>query len=48
MFRVDRTDSGSGQFVSEPVDITDSFEAVFDLENVEAGWLIWVPIASRT
>jgi len=39
MFRVDRTDSGSGQFVSESVDITDSFEAVFDLENVEVGWL---------
>ena len=43
MFRVDRTDSGSGQFVSEPVDITDSFEAVFDLENVEVGWLLLGP-----
>jgi hypothetical protein len=43
MVRVDRTDSGSGQFVAERVDITDTFEAVFDLENVEVGWLLLGP-----
>ena len=42
MFRVERIDRG-GQFVSEPVDITDSFEAIFDLENVEVGWLLLGP-----
>jgi hypothetical protein len=38
MFRVDRVDTG-GQFVSEPVDITSNFKAIFDLENVETGWI---------
>jgi len=33
-FRVDRGVDGK-----EPVDITDSFAAVFDLENVEVGWM---------
>ena len=33
-FRVDREDG-----VSTPVDITRSFKAVFDFENVETGWI---------
>jgi hypothetical protein len=34
IFRVDRTLDGR-----EPVDITDSFAAVFDFENIETGWM---------
>lgn len=33
-FRVDREDG-----MSTPVDITNAFAAVFDLENIEVGWL---------
>lgn len=38
VFRVDRTNDGQG-YVNTPVDITRSFKAIFDLENVEVGWL---------
>jgi hypothetical protein len=38
IFRVDRVDDG-GQFSSEPVDITRTFKAIFDLENIETGWI---------
>jgi hypothetical protein len=38
IFRVDRVDVG-GQFSSEPVDITRTFKALVDLENVETGWI---------
>jgi hypothetical protein len=34
IFRIDRTLDGR-----EPVDITDTFAAVFDFENIETGWL---------
>jgi hypothetical protein len=34
IFRVDRLDR-----VNNPVDITRSFKAVIDLENIEVGWL---------
>jgi len=37
-FRMDRVDNGNG-FVSDPVDITGSFKAIFDFENVEVGWI---------
>lgn len=37
-FRVDRVDTGNG-FVSEPVDVTSGFKAIFDLENIETGWI---------
>lgn len=37
-FRIDRVDSGSG-FLPEPVDITRNFKAIFDLENLETGWI---------
>jgi len=36
-FRVDREDG-----VSTPVDITRTFKAVFDFENVETGWIAFV------
>ena len=38
IFRMDRVDSGNG-FTSDPVDITSSFKAIFDFENVEVGWI---------
>jgi hypothetical protein len=44
-FRVDRVNTGGG-FVSEPVDVTNGFKAVFDLENVETGWLKFTPGAA--
>lgn len=37
-FRVDRVNTGGG-FVSEQVDVTHGFKAVFDLENIETGWI---------
>jgi hypothetical protein len=37
-FRIDRVDSGQG-FLPEPVDITRNFKAIFDLENLETGWI---------
>jgi hypothetical protein len=41
-FRVDRVDTGNG-FANEPVDITASFKALFDFENVEVGWIDFNP-----
>jgi len=38
LFRVDRVDSGNG-FVTDVVDITATFKAVVDFENVEVGWI---------
>jgi hypothetical protein len=37
IFRVDRAEDGS----KTPVDITRSFKAVFDFENVEVGWMLF-------
>jgi len=37
-FRRDRTESG-GQYTNHDVDITNSFKAVMDLENVEVGFM---------
>jgi hypothetical protein len=38
IFRVDRENVG-GQWTTEPTDITRSFKAVFDLANLETGWI---------
>jgi hypothetical protein len=38
IFRIDRLDTGNG-FESNPVDITATFKAVIDFENVEVGWI---------
>jgi hypothetical protein len=37
--RCDRTQDADGNWVTETVDITDTFEAVVDLANVEVGWI---------
>ena len=41
LFRVDRENTGDG-FSNEPVDITASFKAIVDFENVEVGWIDFV------
>lgn len=41
MFRVDRTQDGGGQWQTENVEITNGFQAVFDLENIEVGWFLF-------
>jgi hypothetical protein len=42
IFRMDRVVNGNG-FVSDPVDITASFKAIFDFENIEVGWIDYQP-----
>jgi hypothetical protein len=37
-FRIDRIDTGNG-FDQNPVDITGSFKALVDFDNVEVGWI---------
>lgn len=38
-FRRDRTQDSSGNYVSNDVDVTSNFKAVFDMENIEVGFL---------
>ena len=38
IFRIDRVQTVDG-FASEPVDITQTFRAVADFENIETGWI---------
>ena len=42
LFRVDRENTGDG-FSNDPVDITASFKAIVDFENVEVGWIDFAP-----
>lgn len=42
LFRLDRLNDGAG-WSTDQVDITRSFKAVFDLENLETGWVDFVP-----
>lgn len=39
LFRVDRSQNAAGQYDSEAVEITPVFQAVFDMANIELGWL---------
>jgi hypothetical protein len=39
IFRVDRVAGPDGNFTSDPVDITATFKAVMDFENIEVGWI---------
>lgn len=39
IIRVDRFDAGGGNFQRQETDITGEFVALFDLENVEVGWI---------
>jgi hypothetical protein len=38
IFRIDRSNA-SGNWESDQVEITNGFQAIFDLENIETGWL---------
>jgi hypothetical protein len=40
IFRIDRVQTADG-FASEPVDITSTFKAVADFENIETGWMLF-------
>lgn len=42
MFRIDRVNKGNG-FESEQIDITTSFKAICDFENIETGWIDITP-----
>ena len=42
-FRVDRIDVGGGNFESAPIDITQNFKAIADFDNLEVGWINFVP-----
>lgn len=46
LFRNDRSQDSSGAYSSAPVDITRSFKAVMDLENLEVGWVLYAPGAA--
>jgi hypothetical protein len=41
IFRVDRTQDSSGNFVNESVDITQPFKAIFDFKTMQAGWFLF-------
>jgi len=42
IFRVDRIED-AGSFSSDPIDITQTFKAIFDFENLEVGWVNFAP-----
>jgi hypothetical protein len=42
LFRVDSIDTGSG-FEKNEVDITSTFKAIVDFENIEVGWMHFTP-----
>lgn len=39
IFRMDRSQDASGSWQTNQVEITQGFQAIFDLENIETGWL---------
>jgi len=41
MFRVDRTQSSTGDWQTDNVEITQGFTAVFDLANIQVGWALF-------
>jgi hypothetical protein len=45
IFRADRKQGPDGNFANDVVDITANFKAVFDMENIEVGYLLF-PIAA--
>ena len=46
MFRVDRVQDNTGNFVTEDVDVTHSFKAIVDFANLQVGWMLFVPRAA--
>jgi hypothetical protein len=41
MFRIDRSQDGSGVWQTNNVEISQGFQAIFDLENVQVGWALF-------
>lgn len=41
MFRVDRTQDASGSWQTDNVEVTNGFQAVMDLEQVQVGWCLF-------
>lgn len=41
VFRVDRTQSNSGEWSTDNVEITNDFTAIWDMENIEVGWALF-------
>lgn len=39
IFRVDRSQDGGGTWQTDNVEITQDFQAIMDLENIQVGWL---------
>ena len=43
MNRHDREQDDVGEWTTNPVDITKTFEAIVDMENTEIGWIAFPP-----
>jgi len=41
MFRVDRSQDSAGSWNTDNVEVTNGFQAVFDLDNIEVGWILF-------
>lgn len=41
VFRTDRTQDAAGNWQSDNVEITQGFQAIFDMENIEVGWVLF-------
>lgn len=41
MFRVDRAQDAAGNWTQNIVEITQGFQAIFDMENIEVGWALF-------
>ena len=41
VFRVDRSQASGGEWVTENVDITQNFQAIWDMENIQVGWALF-------
>lgn len=41
LFRIDRTQDSAGNYVNDEVNITSSFKAMVDFENIETGWILF-------
>jgi hypothetical protein len=42
-FRMDRVQDSGGEWVTNSVEITDHFKAIFDFENIEVGYVLFAP-----
>jgi hypothetical protein len=41
MFRVDRSQDAAGNWNTDNVEITDGFQAIFDMEHIDVGWALF-------